>query len=214
MTVLLPLRPSASFRFLLRRPTTSPAGHNQPRLDPDYGEVSGLRQNLHDTPRDRPGLVGWEGEGRAGQGRKVMRGNNENVGVEQVEQAPSPYRAFAGRSILPTCAGLTPRILAALVVDSARESTMRRVKLSRPCPTRCRRTIWGHLREGAKSYVKRVPVGSEAGRNPDSGKDLFALRADIPVERHGLDAEFAAQLGTEVSRWAMEAWASRTWAFR
>ena len=56
----------------------------------------------------------------------------------------------------------------------------------------------GYLREGAKSCVKRVTVGSEAGRNPYSGEDLFtllaqlALRADVPVERHGLDAEFAA----------------------
>ena len=56
----------------------------------------------------------------------------------------------------------------------------------------------GCLREGAKYYVKRVTVRSEAGRNPYSGEDLYtllaqlALRADVPVERHGLDAEFAA----------------------
>ena len=54
------------------------------------------------------------------------------------------------------------------------------------------------MREGAKSYVKRVAAGSEAGRNSDSGEDLYtllaqlALRADVPVERHGLDDEFSA----------------------
>ena len=56
----------------------------------------------------------------------------------------------------------------------------------------------GCLREGAKSYVKRVTAGSEAGRNPDSGEDLYtllaqlALGADVAVEGHGLDAELAA----------------------
>ena len=59
-------------------------------------------------------------------------------------------------------------------------------------------TSRGCLREGAKSYVKRVTAGSEAGRNPDSGEDLYtllaqlALGADVAVEGHGLDAELAA----------------------
>ena len=43
-----------------------------------------------------------------------------------------------------------------------------------------------------------MTVGSEAGWDPYSAEDLYtllaqlALRADVPVERHGLDAEFAA----------------------
>ena len=61
---------------------------------------------------------------------------DQDVGVEQVEQARSPYRAVGGRSILPTCAGLTPRIRATLVVDNAPESIMRWANPSKACPTR------------------------------------------------------------------------------
>lgn len=89
------------------------------------------------------GRVPWlreAGRWHAVQGIVVAIRVDENVGVEQVEQATSPYRALGGRSILPTCAGLMPRILAALVVESAPESTMRREKPSRARPTRYRRT--------------------------------------------------------------------------
>ena len=39
----------------------------------------------------------------------------------------------------------------------------------------------GLFAEGAKSYVKRVTVGSEAGRNPYSDEDLFTLLGVAPT---------------------------------
>ena len=64
---------------------------------------------------------------------------------------------------------------------------------------------WGYLREGAKSYVKRVTVGSEAGRDPYSDEDLFTLLGVAPtlVLKYNIRAagEVAAHLpGSSASR--------------
>ena len=71
----------------------------------------------------------------------IAVGINQDVRVEQVEQSSDPlWSPCQGRSSLPTCVGLTPRTLAAFVVDRAPESIMRWPKPSRACPTRWRRT--------------------------------------------------------------------------
>ena len=56
-------------------------------------------------------------------------------------------------------------------------------------------------------------------RADSRGEDLLALlaqlalRPDVPVERHGVDPSSRQRSDTEVSRCAIAAWASRTWAF-
>ena len=77
----------------------------------------------------------------------------------------------------------------------------------------------------ADQHVSQTVVWDTSGRHhgperSDSrGEDLLALlaqlalRPDVPVERHGGDPSSRQSSDTEVSRCAIAAWASRTWAF-